>query len=66
MESIKKRQKTKHINPDQQLEAAAKSENKEERTEIRIKFQDTEGNELAEEIMIDTSANKGDLNKLID
>ena len=66
MESSKKRQKMKHINPDQQLEAASKSENKEERTEIRIKFQDTEGNELAEEIMIDTRANKGDLNKLID
>lgn len=66
MEGLRKRQKQKHINPEQQLEAAEKLETKEEKTEVRIKFQDVEGNEIADEIMIDAAASKGDLNKLLD
>eukprot|EP00347_Sterkiella_histriomuscorum_P017718 403348260 len=66
MEGLRKRQKQAHIDPEQQLAAAKKLENKVEKTEVRIKFQDVEGNEIADEIMIDSAASKIDLNKLLD
>ncbi len=66
MEGLRKRQKQAHVNPEQALKAAELLENKVEKAEVRIKFRDVEGNELAEEIMIDSNASKTDLNKLID
>ena len=56
---LSKRQKTEHVDP------ATILENPEKR-EVRIKFVDTEGQEIGDEIQVDASTSKIDLNKILD
>lgn len=57
-----KRQKTEHVDPSAKLVAAEPVVP----TEVRIKFVDTEGQEIGDEIQVDTSTSKIDLNKILD
>ena len=66
MEGPKKRTKTQHIDPKQQLKEVEKKEHEEEKREVRIMFKDVEGNEVGYEISVDASFSKIDLNKMLD
>ena len=57
-----KRQKTDHVDPNSKIENAEAQVPK----EVRIKFVDTEGQEIGDEIQVDTSTSKVDLNKILD
>ena len=61
MEGKNKRQKVEHIDPEAILQRL-----EEERREVRIKFRDTEGNEIGDEIYVDANSSKIDLNKILD
>ena len=61
MESIRKRQKTQHVNPLAKLEAT-----EEEKREVRIKFTNAEGQEIGDEIQVNAATSKVDLNKILD
>ena len=58
---LRKRQKTEHVDPSTLLE-----NNTEEKREVRIKFVDTEGQEVGDEIQVDAATSKIDLNKILD
>jgi hypothetical protein len=59
---LRKRQKTEHVDPGTLLETAPA-----EKREVRIKFVDTEGQEIGDEIQVDAgSTSKIDLNKILD
>lgn len=57
---LRKRQKTEHVDP------ATLLENNPEKREVRIKFVDTEGQEIGDEIQVDAATSKIDLNKILD
>jgi hypothetical protein len=57
-----KRQKTDHVHPSAKLVAAEPVVLR----EVRIKFVDTEGHEIGDEIQVDTTTSKIDLNKILD
>ena len=59
MEGAKKRQKITHTEPNDSLLP-------EEKREVRIKFRDTDGVEIGDEIAIDFNSSKVDLNKILD
>lgn len=69
MESAqRKRQKTEHVEPSTILEMseAATIVLQPEHREVRIKFVDTEGQEIGDEIQVDASLSKIELNKILD
>ena len=55
----RKRQKMEHVNPESQLPA-------QDKRELRIKFRDIEGHEIGDEIQVDSTMSKMDLNKILD
>ena len=57
----RKRQKVAHVDPELSL-----VEPSTEKREVRIKFKDTDGNEIGDEIYVDASSSKIDLNKMLD
>ena len=58
---LRKRQKTEHVDPGTLLETTPA-----EKREVRIKFVDTEGQEIGDEIQVDAATSKIDLNKILD
>ena len=58
MEGAKKRQKVEHVAPSDPLPPAVR--------EVRIKFRNTEGQEIGDEISVDASTSKIELNKILD